>query len=383
MKTFKRILIWIGIGLGLCLSSLLASAQSATLTGFTAQMVNPDGSPQTNQVLFYPWPLPTFQFFVVGTNVVNGNYIVTNTPNASGYFTNQLLPGQYVGKIPAMGNTAWFYAQVPAVAPGAAQLSLSSFVSNAPAIYINASNYSYLTNLFGGPLVTNSYFGIISAMGMIPQIANPALTNLSKGLTFSLTNSGIIESFDGLGEFTQSNTATHQWLSISNCTLIYDGYVQPTNFVFAFDQTNSAFIAQTNAELFATTNHLAVTNQTGFTGDVTNLVGQTNLTLAIVAPGGAGGTSCKITYDSKGRVTGTNSLGLTDLPNYVLSPYTVGTNNGSTIFSVVTNGFEVLIAYQTNGPPGPAFTNFPWGTICTTTNGQTYTLSNMVWWAHF
>jgi hypothetical protein len=365
-----------------------ANGQSATKTGFTALFVNPDGTAMTNQVLFYPWPLPTFQFFVVGTNIVNGNYVVTNQPNitpnqiipgAAGYFTNAILPGQYVVKIPALGNTAWAYAQIPAVAPGAVQIPLSSCISNAPAFYVDASNYSYFTNLFGAVPATNSFAGIVNPLGYIPQPSSGPLTNLASGTTISLTNGVYIEWLDSLGQYWQSNTATHQWFSISNETVWYDGFQQPTNFVDAFDPTNSANIALTNAMLFAKSNILSSSQTAGLGGDGTNAPGGTNFTLALVAPASAGGTATKITYNAKGLVTGTNVLSMSDLPAYVASPLNVGTNDGSTVFSVVTNGPEVWISYQTNNNPGPAFTNYPWGTICLTTNGTPYVLSNMVW----
>lgn len=47
--------------------------------------------------------------------------------------------------------------------------------------------------------------------------------------------------------------------------------------------------------------------------------------------------------------------------------------------NIVTNGFILNIAYKTNGDPGSQLTNSPMGSTMSTTNGQSYVLSNLVW----
>lgn len=46
---------------------------------------------------------------------------------------------------------------------------------------------------------------------------------------------------------------------------------------------------------------------------------------------------------------------------------------------LTTNGFTVWLSLKTNGVPGAAWTNLPQGSICMTTNGQPFVLSNLVW----
>ena len=58
--------------------------------------------------------------------------------------------------------------------------------------------------------------------------------------------------------------------------------------------------------------------------------------------------------------------------------YTPPTNSSATIVNGVlfTNGFQVWLSYKTNGLMGSTLTNLPPGSICTTTNGQIFVLSN-------
>ena len=55
------------------------------------------------------------------------------------------------------------------------------------------------------------------------------------------------------------------------------------------------------------------------------------------------------------------------------------TNQINNISGIITNGGVSWIFYQTNANPGPAFTNYGMGSICSTTNGQMFVLSNSVW----
>ena len=63
--------------------------------------------------------------------------------------------------------------------------------------------------------------------------------------------------------------------------------------------------------------------------------------------------------------------------------YIAGTVHASLALTVgsgiITNGGAVWLYYPTNGLMGHTLTNLPWGTICTTSNGQFEVLSNMVW----
>ena len=57
---------------------------AVALTPFYFSMPINGGAYQTNPVTFQAWPPTANGFVVVGTNIVYGANIVTNTPNATG-----------------------------------------------------------------------------------------------------------------------------------------------------------------------------------------------------------------------------------------------------------------------------------------------------------
>lgn len=93
-------------------------------------------------------------------------------------------------------------------------------------------------------------------------------------------------------------------------------------------------------------------------------------------------------FIDRNRLDYINQADNTGLLNLVNASLTVGDNltnssegvpllNGKA--QIVTNGFIAWVCYKTNNNPGNQFTNLPWGSICSTTNGGTYRLSNDVW----
>ncbi|MGH8023108.1 MAG: hypothetical protein ACRED1_05985, partial [Limisphaerales bacterium] len=126
------------------------------LTGIAAgPFLDSTGQPITNQVLMYAWPVVS-QWALVGTNIVWEAAVVTNQPNImanqivpgpAGYFTNELFPGNYAVKVPALGPQVFFYAAVPS---SPAQVPLSSCVTDVPVFFLESSAWDYATNLFGG-----------------------------------------------------------------------------------------------------------------------------------------------------------------------------------------------------------------------------------------
>lgn len=237
MKTKITILT---ILLGIC------AGFSQTVTPFFYAGKNIDGSPQTNLVIFQPWPPGTYGTVVNSTNIVFGTTQWTNTPASNGQFTNSYYANMYRVTIPAIG--AAFYVNLPQTAT---TNSLALYVTNSPT-FVSWAGY-----------VLNTVSGITNALGYIPPTNTPA------GITWALQ------------------------------------YTPPTN------------------------TYTGITWALGY------------------SPQQAGG------YSASGGAA-----------------------------SIITNGFLWSIAYQTNANPNTSFTNAPMGSICTTTNGQTYILSNLVWYPY-
>jgi len=164
--------------------------------------------------------------------------------------------------------------------------------------------------------------------------------------------------------------------STSNFTITLDatGFssnaIYPGTWKFAFTNLGSSFIAvipdTTNYQSLA----LYVTNLQVFSGVsqsgaavITNLLGY--------IPANAANTN-DFVRNSLAGIAGAQG-------------YTSKTNDGNiglwsgSVISLATNGFQVWAAYQTNAAPGPQLTNLPSGSIMSTTNGQMYVLSNLVW----
>jgi hypothetical protein len=64
--------------------------------------------------------------------------------------------------------------------------------------------------------------------------------------------------------------------------------------------------------------------------------------------------------------------------NYQLSTNVLSTFSTGPV-SFTTNFGIIWAVFQTNGPMGNTLTNLPSGSICTTTNGQFFVLSNATW----
>ena len=356
----------------LCVFAPLREA-SGQLTGLSwGPLYLTSGQPITNQYSVQAWP-PSQQWVVIGTNLVWEGAIYTNQPNImanqltpgpAGYFTNQLYPGFYAVKVPALGNSVLFYLNVPSAS---LQLPISSCATNVPVFIVNASGFTYITGLLGYVPPTNSLFGITQALQYTPQPASTALTNLTAGTTICVTNQGVVTFIASDGSFWRSNQVTGQWVySSSNLVQSIDGVTQPTNPFYAY--------APTNVLSFSATNELSPTNLPPFQGDVSAPGRSNTLTLISVAPGNAAGASAKISYDAKGRIIGTNSLTMADLP-----PLTMVGNTNS-VYSVVTNGSgTVWMTINTNGNPGTFGNTLPNGSFATTTNGQAFQLTTTGW----
>lgn len=188
MKLLKKILIAAASG---------GTITALALTPFSGKFYNADGTPMTNQILLQAYPPVANGVTIYGTNIVFGNKIITNNPDATGFFTNAAFPNQYSVTFVGLNTTA--YAIIPDTA---ATQPLAMYITNAPVVGGSGgiSGYQYITNLLGyTPLQsnsaaitgalgytppTNTYSGLANALGFAPA------TNIVFSLTgtFTYTN---------------------------------------------------------------------------------------------------------------------------------------------------------------------------------------------------
>jgi hypothetical protein len=137
-------------------------------TPFYYSALNSDGTAQTNPVTFQPWPPAVNGITVYGTNVVLGAYIITNTPNASGFFSNNLIANTYKFSIPALSFST--YAVIPDTTN---YTHLGLYLTNSPVITGSVGGFGLVTNYLGYTPPPNTYAGITAALTYVPATNNP------------------------------------------------------------------------------------------------------------------------------------------------------------------------------------------------------------------
>ncbi len=376
------------LGAGILYSAfiLLASTFSGA-TPFYIQGYNSASNAITAQIGVSYWPPNDRPFTVYGTNIIYGGNIVTITPNSSGYASNWLYPGTY--RFYFTNLNAAFVAVIPDTTDFN---SLALYVTNVTGFSgLGLNSYGVVTNLLGLAPATNSTSGIEAALGYVPATNNNAgiafslgfapATNSNAGITLALgyapatnNNSGINFAL-GFAPATNSNSGIVSALGFAPATNTYDGLATALGFAPA---TNS-FTGSTNALGYmpATNSNNGVTFALGFTPATNTYNGITNSLGFAPATNSAAGL-----ISSLGYTPATNNN------NGIIAAlhYTPKTNDGyiglvslGGAADLATNGFIVWVAYKTNGVPGQAFTNLPPGSLMTTTNGQLFVLSNLVW----
>jgi hypothetical protein len=315
---------------------LCAFALNGRATPFFYQGYKSDGSFNTNQVGVTFFPTTDQPFTIYGTNIVYGGNILTISPNTSGYSSNWIFPGVY--KFIITNLNAAFIANIPDTTNFNA---LALYVTNVQSFSgVGLNSYGVMTNQLGFPPATNTTSGIETALGYVPA------TNNNAGILFALGYTPATNTYAGIMNSLGFAPATNSFIGGTN----QFGYMPATN--------TSAGV------LFA----LGYTPATNTFNGVTNSLGYMPAT-----NGGA------IAISQLPYTPATNSAaGIKAALNY-----TPGTNyvGQSSVASFTTNGLLVWIAYQTNAVPGPAYTNFPPGSLLTTTNGAFFVLSNLVWTA--
>jgi len=360
---------------------------SSRATPFFIQGFQSDTPALTNQIGVSYWPPNDHPFTVYGTNIIYGGNIVTITPNSSGYASNWLYPGTY--RFYFTNLNAAFVAVIPDTTNFN---SLALYVTNVAGFSgVGLNSYGVVTNLLGLAPATNSTSGIEAALGYVPATNNNAgiafslgfapATNSNDGVTSALgytpatnDNSGISFAL-GFAPATNSSAGIVSALRFNPATNTYDGVSAALGFAPA---TNS-FVGSTNALGYtpATNSNDGITFALGFTPTTNTYSGITNSLGFAPATNSASGLVSALSYTP---ATNSNSGIIAALS------YTPRTNDGyvglaslAGTADLATNGFVVWVAYKTNDVPGRAFTNLPPGSLMTTTNGQLFVLSNLVW----
>ena len=233
---------------------ILLTCFAAQATPFYLVSLNPDQSPNTNQVIFTPYP-PGKPFYIYGTNIVTGFNPITNTPNSGGFFSNSVLPLTF----------AVTYANSPASQPGyfvsitdsTNYLPLTTYITTLPVVAAAyGSSFGFITNQLGYWPATNGIAGMLAALGFQPATNSlGCITNLLGGTPSLATFASIIAA---LGY----TPPTNNYSSITNSV----GFAPATNTPSGIAAAQG-FLSATNtpAGIVAALNFQPSTNTPAFT----------------------------------------------------------------------------------------------------------------------
>lgn len=209
-------------------------------TPFYGKIPNSDGSFQTNVVLMQAYP-PANTWTVYGTNIVYGGRIITNLPNASGYFSNWCYPNTYRVTVPALSSS--FFVNILDTTNF---LSLAVYITNAPVVsgtYLDG--YGLVTNWLGYAPVRPTPAGVTGALGYTPPTNTySAFTNIA----------GVFATNNGPITYSQLpfTPPTNSYSALTNALGFVPGTNTiglTTNFTFLNGTTNPSTAYQTNGIL--------------------------------------------------------------------------------------------------------------------------------------
>lgn len=387
LPAIKALFLQSGLKSALLAAGLLLVSGISTATPFYFQGYKSDGTPQTNLVYQSIYPASTSPFVIYGTNIIYGANVIVSQPNSNGYFSNWCYPGTYRFYITNLNVS--FVASIP---DATNMQSLALYTTNQPAFSgVGLNSAGLMTTLLGFAPATNSNSGIVFALGYTPA------TNTFNGITNSLGFWPATNTIVGISAALGYVPATNTYPGISN--------------LLAFVPTTNTPAGITNALNYmpATNNNAGVVSALGFAPATNNNPGiVAALGFAPVVDSTAGIVSALGYTPPTNTYSGlTNALGFAPATNStsgiesalgftpanatfsgisVALGYTPRTNDGYTglpalsgAANIVTNGFIAWVSYKTNSLPGAVFTNLPNGSLMSTTNGQLFVLSNLVW----
>lgn len=331
MKTFK-------IFCSILISSfwLLASGYAGYLQPVVAYITDSQGNPMVGtNVVITTWP-PANAITGVATNLIANVNISENT-GAGGLISNNLALGSYRLQISGYTRGVTFNVVSNPVAINVAQVGGEPVPAFANFTLAQFSDVGTMAGESTNAWTRNSYLGVSNAVSfnlatnggplLYSQLPWTPPTNTTAGIAYALG-----------------------WTPPTNTTAGIDwalGYVPATNSYVGISNT-LAFDLATNGGPIAYA-------QLPYTPPTNTYAGISNVLKFVIATNGAPIVNSQLT---------TNVLlacGL--LPNA----------------SFTTNYGLIWLVYQTNGLMGQTLTNLPSGSICTTTNGQFFVLSNSTW----
>ena len=130
------------------------------ITPYYMSVLHPDGTPDTNAVYITMWP-PGQPFYIYGTNTIYGPLTLTNVPNSSGFYSNNIEPASYTVRIADMPQVG-FFVTVPDTST---YTNLALYSTNVPYTAANNGLFGLVTNWLGYWPATNNYSGITGALG--------------------------------------------------------------------------------------------------------------------------------------------------------------------------------------------------------------------------
>jgi hypothetical protein len=168
----------------LLILSVFSHARALTSYYYSAQF--PDGTPQTNYFTLQVWPPAAQGITIYGTNIIFGPYTFTNTPNASGFYSNSISPNTYKLQVPAINLAA--FVTIPDTTN---YIALATYMTNSPIVSGGIGGYAFVTNYLGYvPATNNPGTNTIVFVSAVSGITNASgyVTNLSVTLTTNTIN---------------------------------------------------------------------------------------------------------------------------------------------------------------------------------------------------
>jgi len=332
-------------------------------TPFYAQFFNADGSPQTNIITMQVWPPDDNAFTVDGTNIIFGDRIYTNTPNASGFWTNRLFANTYVVKIPSAGRS--FFVKL---LDTQTYLPLAYYATNIANVNNPQNMFSVVTGWLGYVPATNTSAMVIASLGYTP------LTNTFAAITNAMHYAPLPNSFAAITNALSYFPLTNSFASITNAlsytpaTNSFSGIVAAEGYTAL---TNS-FTALTNAIGYtpATNSFAGIVAAEGYLAATNSFNSITNLLIT------SGGVPAILGYQPATN----SSSGIFSALGYIPANITnaPGLFTAGNELTIITNGNTLYVS--TNLATGVLPTlAAPNGSILVSTNGSLYVRTNSIW----
>ena len=304
----------------------------APATSFYGKLYNADGTPQTNAVLMQAWP-PVYTWIIYGTNMVYGGQIITNQPDATGFFSNSVYPNNYKVSLPALGSG--FYVKILDTTN---YLSLAFYATDVPAVGASLDSYGLVTNWLGYAPVRPTYAAVTTALNFTPATNNGPIANAQ--LPYVPAPNTFVGVTTALGYTPPTNTYAGLALALGFTPATNGGPILTSQLGFA-PATNAGPISSAQ-----------ITTGLGYTPPTNTYAGLKYALGFVPATNGAAITSAQITtgLGYTPEVAGAvNYAALTNVFGYVPAPAFTGWNSNLTVLAVQSSATNLQVLRITNG----------------------------------